>query len=271
MARLEQSIEVNVPLSAAYRQLSQFEEFPRFMKGVHSVHQLDSSHLHWRAEKGGKEMEWDAEIVEQVPEQCIAWRNISGPRSEGKVVLQALGPAKTRISLSMEADDAILKHQEHQEDDDHLVPQEDGDLARFKKMVETQEHDSGTQRAGKAPHPAPAWQPPVEMTQQAGQLRIRADLPGVSRQDVRVAVARGRLIIEGKRHRGASFENCAGQSGVQALPEPEFRYGRFYRELLLAEDIDPESAHVLLRDGVLEINFRTAGAGPGWRSVDIHG
>ncbi len=267
MGRLEQSIEVNVPLNAAYRQLSQFEEFPRFMKGVHSVHQLDPSHLHWRAEKGGKEMEWDAEIVEQIPDQCIAWRNISGPRSEGKVVLEALGPAKTRISLSMEAEDAAMKHQ----DDGSLAPQEDDDLARFKKMMETQGHEAGTQRSSRRVERVSAWKPPVEMTQQAGQLRIRADLPGVARQDVQVEVARGRLIIEGERRRGAGFESCAGQAAVQALPEPEFQYGHFYRELVLAEDIDPGSVHAVLRDGVLEINFRTTGARPGGRRVDIHG
>lgn len=135
MAKVERSIEVNVPVSVAYEKLNQFEEFPRFMKGVHSVHQLDDSHLHWRAEKGGREMEWDAEITENIPQQCIAWRNTSGPKNEGRVEFEALGYDKTRISLHMEADEAFLHHPDALHSDSL---QDEGDLARFKKMVETQ-------------------------------------------------------------------------------------------------------------------------------------
>lgn len=135
MTKVEQSIEVNVPVSMVFNQLAQFEEFPRFMKGVHSVHQLDDTHLHWCAEKGGKEMEWDAEITELIPEQRIAWRNTNGPRNEGSVTFEALGPDKTRLSLSMDADEAILKHPEKR---DSHIPEEDEDLARFKKMIEHQ-------------------------------------------------------------------------------------------------------------------------------------
>ena len=46
MARVEESIEVNVPLSTAYNQWTQFEEFPQFMDGVKQVRQLDDTHLH---------------------------------------------------------------------------------------------------------------------------------------------------------------------------------------------------------------------------------
>ncbi len=137
MAKVEQSIEINVPVKIAYRQLIQFEEYPRFMQGVHSVHQLDDAHLHWRAERGGKEMEWDAEIIEHIPEQCIAWRNTSGPKNEGKVTFEAMGPDKTRLWLAMEADDSVLHHPERR-GDPH--PQPDEDLARFKKMIESQQH-----------------------------------------------------------------------------------------------------------------------------------
>jgi HSP20 family molecular chaperone IbpA len=123
--------------------LTQFEEFPRFMEGVHSVRQLDDAHLHWRAEKGGREMEWDAEITEQIPDRCIAWRNTSGPKNEGKVALQPIEPDKTRITLSMEAEEDILKHPEAQGES---TPQPDQDLARFKKMIESQGQESGAWR-----------------------------------------------------------------------------------------------------------------------------
>ena len=54
MATVEKTIDVNVPVSAAYGQWTQFEEFPRFMEGVRQVEQLDDTHLHWAARVGGK-------------------------------------------------------------------------------------------------------------------------------------------------------------------------------------------------------------------------
>lgn len=77
---IEESIEVNVPVSTVYNQWTQFEDFPKFMKGVLEVRQLDDTHLHWRAEVAGKEEEWDAEITEQIPDKRIAWRSTSGDR-----------------------------------------------------------------------------------------------------------------------------------------------------------------------------------------------
>lgn len=148
MARVERSIEVNVPVSVAYEKLNRFEEFPRFMKGVHSVHQLDDSHLHWRAEKGGREMEWDAEITENIPDKCIAWRNTSGPRNDGRVELEALEQNKTRISLHMEADEAFLRHADSLYSD---TPQDEGDLARFKKMLENQAQPAAAHAGAGAP------------------------------------------------------------------------------------------------------------------------
>ena len=64
METVEKSIEVHVPVSIAYNQWTQFEDFPRFMEGIKEVRQFDDTHLHWRAEVGGKEKEWDAEITE---------------------------------------------------------------------------------------------------------------------------------------------------------------------------------------------------------------
>ena len=60
MSTVEKSIEVNVPVSAAYNQWTQFEEFPRFMEGVKSVRQLDDKRLHWKTVIGGKEEDFDA-------------------------------------------------------------------------------------------------------------------------------------------------------------------------------------------------------------------
>ena len=60
MSKVEESIELEVPVQTAYNQWTQFEEFPRFMEHVDEVRQLDDEHLHWRATVAGKTEEWDA-------------------------------------------------------------------------------------------------------------------------------------------------------------------------------------------------------------------
>src|SRR5881628_3560075 len=92
MERIEKSIEVRCPVHAVYNQWTQFEEFPRFMAGVKEVKQLDDTHVHWHAEIWGKDKEWDAEIVEQVPDQRIAWRSTTADTpNAGSVRFEPLG------------------------------------------------------------------------------------------------------------------------------------------------------------------------------------
>jgi uncharacterized membrane protein len=103
MERIEKSIEVRCPVRAVYNQWTQFEEFPRFMAGVKEVKQLDETHVHWHAEIWGKDKEWDAEILEQVPDQRIVWRSTTGDAPNAGIVrFEPLGPDRTRVNLTME-------------------------------------------------------------------------------------------------------------------------------------------------------------------------
>jgi uncharacterized membrane protein len=102
MSSTTDSIEVDVPLSTAYNQWTQFEDFPKFMEGVREVRQIDDTHLHWRAEIAGKEQEWDAEITHQIPDRRIAWRSTSGARNEGCVTFEPLSDSRTRIELRID-------------------------------------------------------------------------------------------------------------------------------------------------------------------------
>ena len=99
---VEESIELNVPVSTAYNQWTQFEEFPRFMSNVEEVKQLDDTHLHWRASFAGKTKEWDAEITEQIPDTRIAWRSVGGVRNSGVVNFNRVGDNRTRVVLHMD-------------------------------------------------------------------------------------------------------------------------------------------------------------------------
>ena len=104
MSTIEKSIEVNVPVSTAYNQWTQFEDFPKFMEGVKEVKQLDDKRLHWRAEIAGKEKEWDAEITEQIRDKRIAWRSRTGAPNAGVVTFHQISPTTTRIMLQLEYD-----------------------------------------------------------------------------------------------------------------------------------------------------------------------
>lgn len=101
MAQIEKSVVVDVPVTTAYNQWTQFEEFPKFMEGVHEVKQLDDRHLYWKAEVGGREQEWEAEIQEQVPDQKIIWRATDGSENAGIVRFQPEGPGQTKVHLQM--------------------------------------------------------------------------------------------------------------------------------------------------------------------------
>ena len=135
MATIEKSIEVNVPVHTAYKQWTQFEEFPRFMEGVKQVTQLDNTHLHWTADIAGKEKEWDAEITEQTPDQRIAWTSRGGVVNDGIVMFEPLSDKRTKISLHM----AYLTEGVVENVDDELGDlslRAKGDLERFKVFIE---------------------------------------------------------------------------------------------------------------------------------------
>ena len=145
MSRIEKSIDVNVPLSTAYNQWTQFEEFPRFMEGIEEVRQLDDKRLHWRANIGGKQQEWDAEIVEQVPDQRVAWRSTSGAPNSGVVTFESLGAATTRVNLQLEysPQDAVESAGEAM---GVLSRRVEGDLQRFKEYIESRGAETGAWR-----------------------------------------------------------------------------------------------------------------------------
>jgi uncharacterized membrane protein len=102
MERIEKTVEVDRPVRTVYNQWTQFEEFPRFMDGVKQVTQIDDTHVRWHAEIFGKDKEWDAEITEQVPDQKIGWKSISGDApNAGTVRFEPIGPDRTLVRLAM--------------------------------------------------------------------------------------------------------------------------------------------------------------------------
>ncbi len=144
-SKVEQSIDVNVPIHTAYNQWTQFEEFPRFMDGVESVRQLDDKTLYWKAKIAGKSEEWEARITEQIPDRRIAWHNVVGATNAGQVDFLALGPNSTRVTLTLEYDPRGAV--ENVGDALGFVKRTvDDDLGKFKDYVESRGSATGAWR-----------------------------------------------------------------------------------------------------------------------------
>jgi uncharacterized membrane protein len=145
MARVQESIEVHVPVTTAYNQWTQFEEFPRFMEGVESVTQIDDTHLRWVAEVGGKRHEWEAEITEQKPDQRVAWRALEGHYNSGIVSFEPIDGSTTRVNVVLEHEtEGMLETLGTALGADSRRVK--GDLDRFKELIESRGVESGAWR-----------------------------------------------------------------------------------------------------------------------------
>ena len=145
MATVQESINVSVPLSQAYNQWTQFEDFPHFMSGVDDVRQLDDTTVHFQTSIGGVKREYDARITVQQPDQRVTWESIDEPRNAGTVWFEALNPTETKVSveLAWEPDSAVEKVGAAVGLDSRQVA---SDLKRFKKFIEEREVETGAWR-----------------------------------------------------------------------------------------------------------------------------
>ncbi len=137
------TIEVEAPLREVYDQWTQFEEFPRFMDGVEEVRQLDDRLCHWRTKIAGATREFDTEIVDQLPDQRIAWRTVGGDvKQKGVVTFERVDDAHTRVSLSMEVEASGIA--ERAAKAMGVVENRiEGDLHRFKHFIEERDRATG--------------------------------------------------------------------------------------------------------------------------------
>lgn len=94
------------------------------------------------------------------------------------------------------------------------------------------------------------WSPQVEMLEHDGELIVRADLPGLSKDDVKVELRDNAIIIEGER-RGENEEKREG------FYRSERSYGKFYRSLPLPEGVEVNDATANFNNGVLEVKVKT--------------
>src|SRR3954454_12005025 len=143
--KVEKSIQVDVPLSTAYNQWTQFEEFPHFMGGVKEVRQLDDRRLHWVAEIAGVRRERGGCVLEQVPDQKVAWAATAGATNAGAVRFEPAGPSSTLVYLSLEYEPEGVVEQVG--DKLGIVERQvKSDLAKFKALIEDEGYATGAWR-----------------------------------------------------------------------------------------------------------------------------
>jgi ribosome-associated toxin RatA of RatAB toxin-antitoxin module len=145
MTKVEHRILVNVPVSVAYNQWTQFEDFPHFMSGIKKVTQLSDDRLEWVAEIAGVRRKWEATILEQIPDRKVAWAATEGATNAGEVTFEDIGGGQTTVRLTLEYEPEGLV----EEVGDKLNVVESRtkkDLERFKELVESEGYASGAWR-----------------------------------------------------------------------------------------------------------------------------
>lgn len=142
--KVEKDIVVDVPVSTAYNQWTQFEEFPHFMGGVKRVTQLSDEQLEWEAEIAGVKRQWKARILEQVPDRKVSWTATEGATNSGTVEFEEAGSGTSiRLTLEYEPEGLVEKAG----DKLHVVErQAEADLKRFKEFIEDEGYATGAWR-----------------------------------------------------------------------------------------------------------------------------
>jgi hemerythrin superfamily protein len=154
MSDVTASVDVQVPVRTAYNQWTQFESFPRFMTGVVSVRQLDDRRTHWVTEIAGVRREFDAEIVEQVPDVRIAWQSVGDEvRHSGAVTFQPRGDEATHVTVDLGwQPEGLIERAGGAVGMDRL--QIKADLERFRLFIEDRGSETGQWR-GRVPDGVP--------------------------------------------------------------------------------------------------------------------
>lgn len=145
MAKHETTIEIDCPVRVVYNQWTQFEQFPQFMDGVERVDQLGDTDLHWTAQIAGLHREWDARIVEQIPDRTVAWESVDGARNAGRVSFEPLTAERTLVTLEIdfEPEGAIEQLGDKLGIVGHRA---EGDLKNFREFIESRGRESGAWR-----------------------------------------------------------------------------------------------------------------------------
>jgi uncharacterized membrane protein len=146
MPQVIETVDVNVPVSTAYNQWTQFESFPKFLSFVESITQVDETHTHWTVKIAGAVREFDAVITEQHADERVAWNSVGGDENHaGVVTFHKLSDTETRVTVQLdwEATGLAEKAGAVFGVDDHVIKK---DLKNFKEFIEAEGVETGSWR-----------------------------------------------------------------------------------------------------------------------------
>jgi hypothetical protein len=214
--KVEKTVIVGVPISMAYNQWTQFEEFPQFMGGVKQVRQLDDHRLHWVAEIGGVKREWEARIVEQQPDEKVAWAATEGATNAGAVYFSDAGDGRCLVRLELEYEPEGLV--EKAGDALNIVDrQARADLDKFKEFIESRDLETGAWRGDV---PGAGGTPGVESATSHGDSG-KAGVSGKAAVAGVAAVAAGAAAVAAARSGSSEKEETIDVVDVPPAPETD--------------------------------------------------
>ena len=108
------------------------------------------------------------------------------------------------------------------------------------------------------------WSPAIEAFERDGQFVVRADLPGLTPEDVTIETTDDALVIQGERQSELSIEE-------QGVYRAERSYGRFSRIIPLPDGADVDHASARFDNGVLEVSIPLPALAQGRRRIEIQG
>ncbi len=138
--KVEKTFFVERAPAELFRTWRNFENLPHFMKHLESVQMLDEKHSHWIARgPAGRRVEWDAEVINEHPNEMIAWRSLEGDVDHaGTVRFQPVpGGTEVRIALEYDLPGGAVGAAVAKLFCEEPAEQIDADMRRFKQMMET--------------------------------------------------------------------------------------------------------------------------------------
>jgi len=158
--RVEQTVTIGLPPEEIYTFFRNFENLPRFMSHLKSVTVIDGKRSHWMTKgPAGSDAEWDAEIINEIPNELIGWRSIEGSQVDnaGSVHFKAQPAGRgtdVKVVLRYDPPGGVLGAMTAKifgEDPAHQVKE---DLRAVKMLLETGEIASTTGQPNGLPHRA---------------------------------------------------------------------------------------------------------------------
>ncbi len=134
MAFIDKTTEMAADVQEVYAAWTAFEDYPTFMETIETVTVVQTDRLHWVAVIEDDTFEWDADVVEHVIDEKVAWRAVDG-RETGEVRFEKLAGGRTKVTYQLDYDPAAW--QGKADTVRHWMNRRvDKDLDAFKEMVE---------------------------------------------------------------------------------------------------------------------------------------